>query len=238
MVGILGAGSLETVLEAGLDNDDLSQVPDHIELEYVQGRIKGVERVFSIFDDIYLNYCLENCNPKGFESKRFRDQSVAVCTTNLTYISEQPERRRYIAWRWLFSALVFMVLAFAIIYESKYSHWGFEHEAMLPAGIALVVFAVIALIISYTKIQYKVIYKSDVGQVPIFELFSFPKEKAYKIFVSVLNQSIYKAHHRGGVTMKYRLVGELKYLRKLSEAGIIAQSDYEKAREKILSEKE
>jgi len=33
-------------------------------------------------------------------------------------------------------------------------------------------------------------------------------------------------------------MGELKYLRKLSEAGVIAQSDYEKAREKILSEKE
>jgi len=199
MVGILGAGSLETVLEAGLDNDDLSQVPDHVELEYVQGKIKGVERVFTIFDDIYFNYCLENCNPKGFETKRFRSQSVAVCTTNLTYISDQPEIRRYIAWRWLFTALLFMVLAFAVIYESEYSYLGFEHQAMLPAGIVL---AMVALLISYNKTKRKTVYKSSFGQVPIFELFSFPKEKTFKIFVSVLNQSINKAHHRTGVTTK------------------------------------
>ncbi|MES0328305.1 MAG: hypothetical protein ABUK13_08960 [Gammaproteobacteria bacterium] len=239
MADILGVDSMEIVLEAGLDDDDLSQSPDQVDLEYVQGTVvKGIERTFTLFDDIYLNYCLENSKPEGFKSKSYRDKSVAVCTANLTYIGAEPERRRYIAWGWLLSALLAMALAFVIVYVSEYSNLVFKHEAMLPVAIVLGVFGVMALIIFYYKTQHKVIYKSDTGQVPIFELSYMPRNKAYKIFIGALEQSIDKAHHRAGVTMKHRLVGELKYLRKMSEAGIIAKADYEKARGEIFRHKE
>lgn len=238
MSDFLGVDSMEIVLEAGLDSEDLSQTPEHTNLEYVQGKIKGIERTFTLFDDIYLNYCLEKSNPEGFKKKSYKDKSVAVCTANLTYLAEKPDRRRYIAWGWLVSALLFMAIAFVLVYLSEYSNFKFKHEAMLPVGIVLGVFAVLALIISFVKTSHKVIYKTGAGQVPIFELSYMPRNKAYKIFTTYLDKSIKNAHHRKGVSMKFRLVGELKYLRKLSEVGVIAHSDYEDARGEIFRHKE
>ena len=239
MVDILGVDSMEIVLGAGLDDDDLSQSPDQVDLEYVQGTVvKGIERTFTLFDDIYLNYCLENSSPEGFKSKSYRDKKVAVCTANLTYIDEKTDRKRYVAWSWLLTALVLMALGFVVAYVAEYSSLAFRHEAMLPAGIVVGAFGVIFLIISYFKTQHKVIYRSSTGHVPIFKLVHMPRNKAYKIFIGALEQGIHKAQHREGITMNYRLVGELKYLRKMSEAGVIAKADYEKARGEIFRHKE
>ena len=69
MVDILGVAGLDIVQDAGLDDEDLSQLPSNNKYKYVQTTVKGVERQFTLFDNIYLNYCLENVRPKGFKEK-------------------------------------------------------------------------------------------------------------------------------------------------------------------------
>jgi hypothetical protein len=244
MVDILGVGSLDIVQDAGLDDDDLRQLPSQNKYKYVQNTIKGAERSFTLFDNIYLNYCLENSRPKGFKEKLFKGKSVALCTVNLTYIDSKPDKKRYVAWGWLFAAVVTMALAFAIseyntfAFKDVFSRFKLTHEVMQQAAIGLATFGAMALIVSYIETRHTIMYKSCVGRVPIFELSCYPGEKAYKNFIKLLEQCIYKAHNRRGITMNYRLVGELKYLRQMNEVRIIANSDYEKARKAIFSHKE
>jgi hypothetical protein len=250
MVDILGVGSLDIVQDAGLDDDDLSRLPSQNKYKYVQKTIKSVERSFVLFDNIYLNYCLENIRPKGFKERPFKDKSVALCTVNLTYIDSKPDIKRRFAWGWFIAAIVILVLAFAISEHNTFSHKaifvlrdalsGFKltHIEIQQVTIGLAAFGVVALIVSYFRTCQAVIYKSGVGQVPVFQLRCYPRDNAYKKFIKVLGQCIYKAHNRRGITMNYRLVGELKYLKNMNEAGIVTSSDYEKARKAIFSHEE
>ena len=229
---------MEIVLDAGPDADDINRSPNQINYEYVQNTVKGIKRVFTLFDDVYLNYSLENSNPVAFKLKFFRDKDTVRKGINLTYMGLDPERLGYIAWNWLYAGLAALALAFILVYVGEYSNFSFAHEAMLPAGILLSGFGLIAFMIFYYKTQDKIIYKSCIGQAPVFELFHMPRKMAYNDFLDVLDQSIFKAHHKKGMTMKYRLVGELKYLRRLNEAGSISNADYEAARSKIFRHKE
>ena len=60
---------MEIVLDAGPDADDINRSPNQINYEYVQNTVKGIKRVFTLFDDVYLNYSLENSNPVAFKLK-------------------------------------------------------------------------------------------------------------------------------------------------------------------------
>lgn len=223
---------VEITLDAGPDADELTRPPEHINHEYVQRTIKGITRSLVLFDDIYLNYSLKTCNPKAFKLKFFRDKDVEQGHINITYLDPRPDRLVHIAWNWFVNGLAAISWAFVIIYVGEYTEFAFAHNIMLPVGILLGTFGIIAFMVFYYKTQDKVIYRSYTGQVPVFELLHMPRNKAYNDFIDVFEESIYKTH-RKGITMKYRLIGELKYLRKMKEAKLIAEADYEKARGKI-----
>lgn len=230
---------MEIVLDAGPDvDDDSDQLPKQINYEYEQKTIKGINRSFTLLDDIYLNHSLETSNPVAFKLKFFRDKNIGERLVNLTYIGVEPEKVSYVAWNWFYASLVAMVLAVILVYVGVYSGFSFAHKAMLPVAIVLASSSIIVLMIFYYRTQHKIIYKSCFGQVPIIELFHMPRKKSYNDFIDVLEQSIDKSHHKKDITMKYRLVGELKYLRKMSDAGFISESDYEDARGEIFKHKE
>lgn len=236
MVDDMNGSGDEIILDAGPDadaDDDIGRLPKQINHVYLQKTIKGIKRLLVIFDDRYLNYSLKNSNPVVFKLKFFKDKDVEKKGINLTYIGLEPEMWVHVAWKWLYAGLGTVTLAAVLIYIGEYSGFSFARKEMLPVGILLGVFGIIAMMIFYYKTQRKVIYKSCTGEVPLFELFHMPRKKEYRYFIDVLEQKIQKAHHREGVSMKYRLVGELKYLRKMSELGLIANSDYEAARGKI-----
>ena len=244
MVDILGVAGLDIVQDAGLDDEDLSQLPSSNKYKYVQTTVKGVERQFTLFDNIYLNYCLENVRPKGFKEKQFKDKSVALCTTNLTYIDSKPQNKRYFAWGWFLVALMALAAAFSIseyntfAFKNYISQWQVSHDLLRKGSIGLAIFGVVALIVSFIRTRSESIYKTYAGRVPVFCVRNYPREKSFKDFIKLLDHCIYKAHNRRGITMNYRLVGEVKLLRKMNESGIVSSADYEKARKTIFSHKD
>ena len=233
-----GGGVLEITLDAGPDADDAGRPPQHIDLEYVQRSIKGVTRSFVLFDDIYLNHSLSVVNPKAFALKFFKNRDKALQRVNLTYLDPKPERLVHIAWDWFLNGLAAIVWAFVIIYVGEYTDFAIAYDAMLPAGILLGTFGVIAFMVFYYKTQDKILYRSYIGKVPVLELLHRPRNEDYNNFIDVFEAAIFKAQHRDRMSMKYRLVGELKLLRRLKETGSITNADYEKARGKIFKHKE
>jgi hypothetical protein len=234
-----GGGVLEITLDSGPNADDtIVGLPKHINHEYVQHTIKGITRSFTLFDDIYLNYSRKNCNPKAFRLKFFRDKDVELNRINLTYLDPNPDHMVHIAWNWFVNGLAAIAWAFVIIYVGEYTDFSLAHDVMLPTGILLGTFGIISFLIFFYKTQDKIIYKSFTGQVPVFEVFHRPRSEDYNAFIDLLEESIYKAHKRNGITMKHRLVGELKYVRRLNETDLIAEDVYEMARSKILGHSE
>lgn len=229
---------VEITLDAGPDADEYTRSPEHINYEYVQRTVKGITRSFVLFDDVYFNYSLKTCNPEAFKLKFFRNKDIGQQHVNITYLDPKPGRLVHIAWNWFVNGLAAIAWAFVIIYVGEYTKFSFAHDTMLPVGILLGTFGVIAFMIFYYKTQDKVIYRSYIGQVPVLELFHMPRNKAYNDFIDVFEESIYKAHHSKAITMKYRLIGELQHLRKMKEAGLIVETDYEKARSKIFRHEE
>ncbi len=233
-----GGGVLEITLDAGPDADEAGLPPQHIDLEYVQTTIKGITRSFVMFDDIYINHSQRVVNPKAFALKFFRYRDKAQQRVNMTYLDARPERQIHIAWDWFFNGLAAVAWAFVIIYVGEYTDYSISHDFMLPVGILLGTFGIIAFLVFYYKTQDRVVYKSYIGQLPVFDLFHMPRNKAYNNYIDVLEAGINKAQHRDRMSMKYRLVGELKLLRRMKEAGSISIADYEAARSKIFKHKE
>ena len=233
-----GGGVLEITLDAGPDADEAGLPPQHIDLEYVQRTIKGITRSFVLFDDIYIDHSLSVVNPKAFALKFFRNRDKAQQRVNLTYLDPKPERLAHIAWNWFLNGLAAIAWAFVIIYVGEYTDFPIARDAMLPAGILLGTFGIIAFMVFYYKSQDKIVYKSYIGQMPVLELLHRPGNEAYNNFIDVFEKAIYKAQHRDRMNMKYRLVGELKLLRMLKETGSITNTDYESARSKIFKHKE
>lgn len=233
-----GGGVLEITLDAGPDADEAGLPPQHIDLEYVQRTIKGITRSFVLFDDIYIDHSLSVVNPKAFALKFFRNRDKAQQRVNLTYLDPKPERLAHIAWNWFLNGLAAIAWAFVIIYVGEYTDFPIARDAMLPAGILLGTFGIIAFMVFYYKSQDKIVYKSYIGQMPVLELLHRPRNEAYNNFIDVFEKAIYKAQHRDRMNMKYRLVGELKLLRMLKETGSITNTDYESARSKIFKHKE
>lgn len=229
-----GGGVLEITLDAGPDDDDFARSPERIDHEYTQHTLKGITHSFQLFDDIYMNHSLIICNPMAFRLKFFRSKDVEQNNINLTYLDPKPGRMVHMAWKWLTGGLAAIFLASILVYVGRYSGFSIAHETMFPAGILLGTFGLIALMLFYYKTHDKVIYKSTIGQVPIFELFHMPRKKAYSDFIDILEKSIYKAQHRKDLSMKNRLAGELKYLRKMKENGLIAVAEYDAAMSRIL----
>lgn len=233
-----GGGVLEITLDAGPDTDDLTRVPQHIDHEYLQRTIKGITRSFTLFDDIYLNYSLNICNPIAFRLKLFRDRNAEQQNINLTYLDPKPERIVHVAWKWFVSGLAAIAWGFVIIYLGTYTDFTVFQDAMLPVGIMIGTFGVISFLIFYYKSQDKVIYSSAVGRAPIIELFHMPRNKAYNDFIDIFEKKVFKAQSRKGVTTKHKLAGELKHLRKMQENGSLPEADYEIARTRILGHDE
>lgn len=231
-------GSLEITLDSGPDSDILHRKPVNIQYEYVQNNIKGIKRTFTIFDDIYINYTLKTCNPEAFNLKFFRDKGGDEYSINLTYLNPEPYTVKNVFWDWFIAGSVALILGVIMVYLRNFSGFTSIHGAILPIGILLISFSAIAFMIFYYKSQHKIIYTSYTGGAPVVELFHMPRNQAYSNFINAFEKSIYKAHHKRGFTMKYRLVGELKYLRMMNEADLITDTVYENARSKIFKHKE
>lgn len=232
-----GGGVLEITLDQGPD-DEKTQVPQKVNHEYVQRTIKGITRSFTMYDDIYINHSLHIVNPKAFALDFFKSKDKEQHHVNLTYLDPKPDRLVHMAWQWFVNGLAAIAWAFVIIYVGEYTDFFISHDAMLPAGILLGTFGIISFMIFYYKTQDKIVYKSCFGQVPVMELFHMPRNEAYNKFIDTFEASIYMAQQGSRMSMKHRLAGELKLLRRMSENGSIAQTDYENARGEIFSHKE
>lgn len=207
--------------------EDADIVVKKINCKYKQKDIvKGNVNSFILFNDIYL-FCLITLHHK--KKPKFR--------LDLTFLDAKPSRSFSIAKKSLISGILLLLLS--IFFPSDISlpflssvSLSFLSVSML-SGIAAFGFLLFAYLKSYSKI----VFRSYASRVPLLILSHKSTQKNYKKFVSALQKSIVLAHKQKGITLQDRLVGEMKDLRRLKNAGVIKENVYNQAQAAILTHK-
>ena len=222
--GHLEAGITEITLSSETD-DDAHLKPERINIEYVQEqRFKGVRRSFKIFNDTQLYYSL-----KSFMNKDNKKHRI-----NLSYVSTQPERECVVAWRWLSTAAATIVWSMLLLYVGLYTQY--KADFIVIVGVLLGTFSMLAMLIFYYRTQDRLIFKSFVGNIPLFEVSNHkPGNREFDTFMASLRKHIEQGQE--SMSMHQRLVGELKDLRRIRDEGTISNEQYEAARGIIFKHK-
>ena len=214
----------EITLSSDFD-DDAHLKPEHININYVQEqKFKGVRRTFKIFNDTQLYYTL-----KSFRHKDNRQHRI-----NLSYINAQPDRDCRVAWSWLSTSFATIVWSMLLLYVGLFTQY--KADYIVIVGILLGTFSMISMLTFYYRTQDKLIYKSFVGNIPLFEVSNHkPGNKEFDEFMHKLGQHIQLAQDK--LSMHQRLVGELRDLRRIRDEGKISNEHYEMARDIIFRHK-
>lgn len=207
----------EITLSSVFDDDEHLK-PEQVNIVYAQEqKFKGVRRAFKIFNDTQLYYTL----------KSFRHKDNIKHRINLSYVNIQPERECKVAWKWLSTAVATIVWSMLLLYVGLFTQY--KADYIVIVGILLGTFSMISMLIFYYRTQDKLIYRSFVGNIPLFELSNHkPGNKEFDSFMEKLRQHIKLAQDK--LSMHQRLVGELKDLRRIRDEGKISNELYETAR--------
>lgn len=161
-----------------------------------------------------------------------RQKSYSV---QLLALADKSHIRLNIAWRWLW-LLIGCVVALLGYWFAR-AVFGLSlgmFEFSYVAGFSLT--AILALVMFGLKLARKRVFISRLARVRLFDiLISNPNHRAYKSFLNNLNQSLINARQFWNLKPEHQVAGEMRMLRRLSEEGIIKQSEYEQAKKKLFS---
>jgi hypothetical protein len=214
----------EITLSSDLD-DDAHLKPEHVNTVYIQEqKFKGVKRTFKIFNETQLYYT----------QKSFRHKENTKHRVNLNYVDIRPERECRVAWSWLSTAFATIVWSMLLLYVGLYTQY--KADYIVIVGVLLGTFSMISMLTFYYRTHDKLIFRSYVGKIPLFEISNHkPGNKEFDAFMQTLKQHIKLAQDK--LAMHQRLVGELKDLRRIRDEGRISNEHYESARNTIFKHK-
>jgi len=207
--------------------EDSEVVVKKVNYKYKQkNSIKGNLSSFAIFNDIYV-YCLIKIHHKKLPKYRL----------DLTFFDPQPVKSLFVPWKLIASGLLMLVLALLMPTEISIPFITPVDINILYVPALFSVVGIGLLSLAYMKSYNQLIFKSFASGVPLLTLSHKYNQKKYKQFILVLQQKIKLAHKQNGITVHDRLVGEMKDLRRLKNAGIIEEELYNEAQTKILTHK-
>ncbi len=216
-------------------NEDITQFTDEeqvdvnqINQEFVQeNKLKGEAREFTIFND---SQCYQSVRLKHGGKYKFR--------ANLTYLNAKPKRSFDLAEGWLITAAITAIFSFLLVYLRWFSQIQMDNQILTMALSLSISFTLIAFMVGLLKTRDRILFYSKFGHVPVLELMNYkPDRESFKQFIDQLSSYIIKAQHAADLSATDALVMELKELRRLKDETVIAESQYEQAKKKILQNK-
>lgn len=207
--------------------EDADIVVKKINCKYKQKDIiKGNVNSFILFNDIYL-FCLITLNHKKQPKYRL----------DLSFFDAKPGRSFSIAKKSLISGVLLLLLTI-------FAPPDITLPFLSSAGLSFLTLSLLSgaaafgfLLFAYLKSYSKLVFRSYASRVPLLTFSHKSTQKNYKKFVSALQKSIMLAHKQNGITLQDRLVGEMKDLRRLKNAGVIKEGVYNQAQAAILTHK-
>ena len=157
-------------------------------------------------------------------------------SVDILSLQDESQKVILIAWKWLIYSVSFFLIMLILL---KVLPGFLTADKNLYLGIVLatgLIGSVISFILFWKKTSKKQIFHSRNAHVPIVILSSGnPSIKSLSDFIDVIEKRIKKFRSHMDVSEEKQLTGEMKMLRRLSDAGVISKKDYENAKTKLFS---
>jgi hypothetical protein len=200
--------------------------PGQLSPEFVQKNwLKGSFHKYEIYRQHYL-----------FQSvKRYRDKVETNYRINLAWLDPKPEIVQTVAWKWVSSALATAIWAAVLFYIAYFSQLPIEHVD--SAAILMSTLTVISLCLFLYNNEHKLVFNSYLSNVPLVELdYDKPDKASFDACVRDIRSGIYAGWQDKDI--QQMLVGEMRELRRLRDAGILTEDSYVLARTAIFNHRE
>jgi len=185
-----------------------------------QGRI-GPVRHFQIVNGKEIRICI------GDKLKQ------KIYSVHLLALADKGYFRIHISWPWLIlsSICCLALLGYHFTKSISTPNLG-SYEFSLIAGLILT--GLLSFIVFILKISRKRVFVSRYARVHLFEiLINKPDARRYKIFIDAISEHLQTARGFWELKPEHQIAGEMRMLRRLAKQGIIQQTVYEKAKDKL-----
>lgn len=156
-----------------------------------------------------------------------------VYQVHLLALADKSKVKLHIAWPWFWCMLI-SLLAVPVYFMGKKllelpsGMHEFAILAVLSIGVLL---GLVMLIMNFSRRR---VFYSRFAHVPLFDiLISKPDKRAYKNFLDVLHASMQEMRTGHMLKPDQQIAGEMRMLRRLASEGVIAQREYERAKDKL-----
>ena len=161
------------------------------------------------------------------------DQNYSV---DILSLQDKSKKTLFIGWKWLINCFIFFTATLLLL---KFLPDYLDKNKNIYLAVILYVGllgCIVSLIKFWKNTSLKQIFYSRNAHVPIIILSAGkPSKKIFSSFIRALETRITKFRSHMDVDEDKQLTGEIKMLRRLSDDGVIAKKDYEKAKAKLFS---
>lgn len=205
--------------ENKIDRRQLS--PEFVQRNWLKGRFHQCE----IYRQHYIFQTV----------KRYRDKVCTHYRVNLAWLDPKPQVVQKIAWKWASTALATALWASVMFYVAYFSSMHVDY--IESAAVLMSAVTVISLCMFFYSSEKKLVFNSYLSNVPLIELdYNKPDQAAFDAFVRDIRTGIYVGWQDKDI--QQMLVGEIRELRRLRDAGILTEKTYLKARTTIFNHRE
>ena len=189
-----------------------------------KSRFKGEVRRFEIYNDKFIKINIHNI----FEDK--------VYHLNMAMLEPWPSLHRRISWRWLL-ALGYFSLATLIYIIYLYHHPEREILGRLIPFITLFLLLALAALLMFLYLSPNVMeFRSRYGNSVLIRLLkNRPNKREFKHFTDELKARVLAAGQAVPFNKPQMLAIELNELRRLTDEGVLLESEYQQAKDRVLS---
>ena len=182
----------------------------------------------------------------GERQFRFKDQNTVLVTLknlknrkeyliDLAAIDHKDSRHFVFAKKLLMVFVIFLSLSFIMYFspliellELPYKDW-FISASVILSLISFILF------ISFTRMER--VFKSRHAKVPLLSFYNgLPNNKEFKNFIEQIRAISKKRFEKLNLDLQQQYAGELKTIRRVLDEGVITQSYYDRAKNKLLNQ--
>jgi hypothetical protein len=184
--------------------------------------VTGEQRSFEIYNKKFLRIYTRKLRHKSKYDLR------------LGMMEPWPIRHRRVSWRWL-GILAAMTLSTVVTAGYAYFQRStVDYGVMVPVLVGLVFFSLATLFVFFVRSPNVTEFRSRYGGCVLISLFyNNPNNKEFSGFVETLKKRILVASQELAANKPQMLALELQELRRLSSEGVVADTDYAKAKDRI-----
>ena len=185
---------------------------------------KMQRKLFKVYDDKILSVVDMNL----MSTKKYWVQ--------LCHLDPQPENIRSINYRLGLGALVLCLIAYLTVYAGTTLEWPPLQHYYKSLASLLVSLAVIGLVYMIYTSKNIIVYSTLHARYPMAVLLkNYPTKTEFNRFITSLSEAVKQARAASIHEKSQDLANELSELRRLKNADVVSEQEYDTAKRKILS---